>query len=71
MSLVAECSGGGKKEGAGNHGCDEGEAEEEKRVAGEVTAVGCCNCVLTGSGAEGLSLEDWHCGGEVGGAVVE
>lgn len=71
MSLIAECSGGGKKEGAGNHGCDEGEAEEEKRVTGEVTAVCCCDGILTGGWAEGFSLEDWHYSDEDGGAMVE
>lgn len=71
MSLVTECSGGSKEEGAGNHGCDEGEAKEEKRVTGEVTAVCCCDGVLTGGGTEGFSLKDWHCSGEVRGVMVE
>ncbi len=34
VALVAESCRGGKEEGAGDHGGDEGEAEEEEGVAG-------------------------------------
>ncbi len=60
MSLIAEGRGGGQEEGTCDHCCDERQAEEEERVAGEGGAVGGCEGVLEGFGDEFLGLECWH-----------
>ena len=61
MVLVSERCGGREEEGAGYHGDDEGEAEEEEGVALHGVAVPGTDGVLVGAGAEFVGLEGWHC----------
>lgn len=60
MPLVPERCGRGQQEGAGNHGADEGKAEEEEGVAGKRSPVGGCPGVLVGGGAKLFRLERRH-----------
>lgn len=61
VPLVAQGCSGGEKEGAGDHGGDEGKAEEGEGVTFEGTAVGCADGVLVGRRTKLFGLEGWHC----------
>lgn len=65
MPLVPDGRGGREEEGAGDHGGDEGEAEEQEGMPLQRGAVGGREGVVVGFGAEGFGLEDGH-GGRVG-----
>lgn len=68
MALVPERGGRGQEEGAGDHGPDEGKAEEEEWVSSKRSPVGGPQGVMVRGGAELFRLECWHyCGGRVGG----
>lgn len=60
MSFVSYCCGGSEEERAGDHGGNEGEAEEGERVVGERAPVPCADGTLIGAGFEFLGLERWH-----------
>lgn len=70
MSLVPERRGGREEEGAGDHGEDEGEAEEQEGVALQRGAIGGSEGGVVRRGAEFLGLEDRHAGEVVRGEMV-
>lgn len=51
MALVPERSGGRQEKGSGDHGGDEGEAEQEEGMALEAGAVAGCDAVGEGEGS--------------------
>jgi len=58
--LIADGGGGGQEEGTGDHGGDEGEAEEEEGALVEGDAVAGCQGVGVCAGAEFAGGEDCH-----------
>lgn len=65
MFLVSNGRGRSQEEGACDHRCNEGEAEEEERMSCKARSVTGCYCVGIRGGTKFLILEDPHAGRKV------